>query len=106
MTKNEIIRELRRCNPLNIQYLSVAYHNRKTDTKYVFAYEHSVSTSLESRRELCQVLLSLYKLRSYVDSIDVVYFPIGDDDVSHRFYDSCNYYVYSISDFVKTIKKK
>lgn len=105
MTKNEIIRELRRCNPQNIQYLSVAYHNRKTDTTYVFAYQYSVSTSSESRRELFRVLASLYKLRSYVDSIDVVYFPIGDDDVLHRFYDSCNDYVYSISDFIKTIKK-
>lgn len=104
MTKNEIIRELCRCNPENIKSLCIIYLNRVSRVKYVYDYEFTSHLSLESRRELAKVLLSLYKLRNYVEAIRVEFFPVGDDDTIYRYF-SDSHYVMSISDFIKSIKK-
>lgn len=105
MTKNEIIRELTKCNPQDIERLRIVYHNRETDVKYVYVYEFTSYLSLDARREFARVLLSLYKLRKYVISVFVTYFPTADVDYLDRYYDSCRLYVHSVSDFIKTIKK-
>lgn len=105
MTKNEIIRELRRCNPENIKSLSVIYFNRVSRVRYIYDYQFTSHLSIDARRELTKVLLSLYKLRDYVQVIRVEYFPVGDDDDTiYRYFSNLDY-VYSISDFIKTIKK-
>lgn len=105
MTKVEIIRELTKCNPQDIKSLSIIYHNRVACVEYVYDYEFTSHLSLESRRELAKVLLSLYKLRNYVDAIRVEYFPAdGDGDYIYRYFSNL-YYVQSISDFIKSIKK-
>lgn len=105
MTKIEIIRELRRCNPENIKSFSVVFHNRVSRVRYFYDYQFTSHLSLDSRRELAKVLLSLYKLRDYVDFISVEYFPVGyDDDKIYRYFSNLDY-VYSISDFIKSIKK-
>lgn len=106
MTKNKIIRELTKCDPRNIRHLCVVYHNKSTGVKYVFVYDYKSSTLLELRRELACVLLSMYKLRRHIESITVSFFPLqSGSSPFDLFYDSCNHYVFSISDFIKTIKK-
>lgn len=104
MTKNEIIRELAKCNPLDVASLIIVYHNKTAGVKYVFSYEFS--TSLDSRRELALVILSIYRLRRYVDSLKVVYsFTNDDGDFVVRYYNACKTYSHSISEFIRTIKK-
>lgn len=102
MTKNEIIRELAKCNPSNIKSLYIIYHN-KPNVKFTFSYEYTSSASVDSRRELAKVIFSIYKLRSYVSSILIVYFSENGGCLT-RTYDSC-VRPQSISDFIKTIKK-
>lgn len=98
MTKNEIIRELSNCNPRDVKSLYIIYHNHRSDVRYVYGYEFTSSlSSLDSRREFARVLLSLYKLRAYVISINVSYFGGVE-----RMYDSYNR-VNSISEFIKTV---
>lgn len=105
MTKNEIIRELIKCDPRNIKTLAIIYHNRRLGIKYPYVYEYTSHLSLEARRELAKILLSLYKLRSFVDSIAVTYFPLCDDgEPIYRSYDSCNGFVYGISEFIECVK--
>lgn len=109
MTKNEIIRELTHSNPHDVQTLVIIYHNKRLGIKYPYIYECTSHLTLEERRELARVLLTLYKLRSFVTSISVTYFPLFDGDKPvHRSYDSCNAFVYGISEFiecVQTLKK-
>lgn len=102
MTKNEILKELSKCDPSNIKSLYVIYHN-KPNVKFTFSYEYTFSLSLDIRRELVKVILSIYNLRSYVSSILVVYFSKNGGCLT-RTYDSC-VCPQSISDFVKTIEK-
>ena len=102
MTKNEIIRELSKCNPQLIRRLSIIYHNSVANVRYVYDYEFMALSSSESRRELAKVLLSLYKLRKYVVYLDVCYFA-QEGTIVRNFRDFR--YVSSISDFIKTIKK-
>ena len=103
MTKNEIIRELVKSNPTNIKSLFIVYHNRITNDKYVYTYRSVICFTDESLRELARVLLSLYKLRKYVDRIQVTYFSSSSVSEYTRSYDVN--FVYSVSDFIKTIKK-
>ena len=108
MTKNEIIRELLRFNPALIARLFIVYHNTSTNVKYTFTYESTLAhaSTYDERKELARVLLSLYKLRRHIKCIRVVYWVrTSEDDLLERYYDSCSNYVYSISDFIKTIKK-
>lgn len=106
MTKNEIIRELTRTNPKFIKSFDVIYHNRGSKVIYVFSYDCTSHCSHEFLRELSRVVLSLYKLRKYVESVRVVYFPFDDDNEECIMrYASGIHYVDSISDFIKTIKK-
>lgn len=102
MTKNEIIRELSKCDPSNIKSLYIIYHN-KPNVYFTFSYEHTFSASVDSRRELAKVIFSIYKLRSYVSSMLLVYFSKNGGCLT-RTYDSC-VRPQSISDFIKTIKK-
>lgn len=115
MTKNEkinksikydIIRELRRCNPDNIKSLNIIYYNSAARVRYCYSYEYTSHVSTEVLRELARVLLSLWKLRKYVDFISVDYFPFPDDDSEcvKRFYNEINFTL-SISNFIKSIKK-
>lgn len=107
MTKNEIIRELSKFNPSLIGRLFIVYHNKKANVRYTFTYEDTLShiSTHDEVRELARVLLSLYKLRRYVECIRVVYWVrTSESDWLERYYESSNY-VYSISDFIKTIKK-
>ena len=109
MTKNEIIRELTRINPSLIKRLAIIYHNRGVDVKYVFSYGYTTHASHELLRELARVVLSLWKLRRFVISISVEYFPFDDyaEDYGKCVFRSfkSSQYVLSVSDFIKTIKK-
>lgn len=108
MTKNEIIRELVKSNLATIGRLFIVYHNRETNVTYTFVYEDTLShgATCEERRELARVVLSLYRLRRFVQCLRVVYWIRNSDgDWAERYYDSCAHYVYSVSDFIKTIKK-
>lgn len=107
MTKNEIIRELAKCNPSLIGRLFIVYHNKKANVRYTFTYEDTLShiSTHDECKELARVLLSLYKLRRHIECIRVVYcVRISESDWLERYYESSNY-VYSVSDFIKTIKK-
>ena len=101
MTKIEIIRELRRCNPENIKSMYVFYINSDSRVYYIYDYEFTSHLSLEKRREFTKVLLSLYKLRNFIETISVEYFPVGDDDDTTFRYFSNKRYVPSVSDFIK-----
>lgn len=108
MTKNEIIRELTESNLTAICRLFIVYHNKDANVTYTFAYEDTLShgATYEQRKELARVILSLYRLRRYVQCLRVVYWIYNsDNDLVERYYDSCSRYVYSVSDFIKTIKK-
>lgn len=108
MTKNEIIRELTKSNLSAIGRLFIVYHNKDSNVTYTFAYEDTLShgATYEQRRELARVILSLYRLRRHVQCLRVVYWiRNSDNDFVERYYDSCARYVYSVSDFIKTIKK-
>lgn len=106
MTKNEVIRELTKCDPRNIRHLCVVYHNKSNGIKYVFAYDYKSASIVELKRELARVLLSLYKLRRYIEGITASFSPLQScTSPLDLFYDSCNRYVFSISDFIKSIKK-
>lgn len=110
MTKNEIIRELLKINPNLIARLFIVYHNSSANVRYTFTYEkalvHNSSRTHEEVKELARVLLSLYKLRRHIKCLRVVYWvPASKNDWLERYYDSCPNSVYSISDFIKTIKK-
>lgn len=105
MTKNEIIRELSKIKPSLIGRLFIVYHNRTSNVRYTFTYEYTSHVSHECLRELSRVVLSLYKLRRYIDCIRVVYWiRTSDNDWLERYYD-CSNHVYSISDFIKSVKK-
>lgn len=99
MTKNEIIRELTKCNPQSIQRLSIIYHNDSANVRYI--YEFTSRNASSSKQELAQVLFSLYKLRRYVVYLDVSYF--SQDGISVRTFRSFRY-VSSVSDFIKCVK--
>lgn len=107
MTKNEIIRELSRCNPCRIRSLFVVYHNSATCVRYSFSYENDPSLGLvplATQRELAKVVLSAYKLRKYIKVISVSYFSSANGESCIRYYsDYC--LVPTISDFIKSIKK-
>ncbi len=108
MTKNEIIRELVKSNLATIGRLFIVYHNRETNVTYTFDYEDTLShgATYEERRELARVVLSLYRLRRFVQCLRVVYWVRNSDgDWSERYYDFCTRHVHSISDFINTIKK-
>lgn len=107
MTKNEIIRELSKCNPCRVRSLFVVYHNPSSSVKYCFTYDNDPFSGvppLTACRELAKVILSVYKLRRYIKAIHVSYFSSSDGEYIIRSFDS-DYYVYSISDFIKSIKK-
>lgn len=106
MTKNEIIRELRNCRVDFIERLFIVYHNGSTPCKYVFEYENTLNniSTYDERRELARVLLSIYRLRRYVDHLHLVYSDCNGNAFEH-IYDSVGHYVFSVSDFIKTIKK-
>lgn len=99
MTKNEIIRDLAKCNPQSIKSLSIIYHNSSANVRYVYDYEFTSFFTCESRRELAKVLLSLYKLRGYIVYLDVRYFS---DDSTRSFRGFR--YASSISDFIKYVE--
>ena len=108
MTKNEIIRELRSCRVDCIEHLFIVYHNRQTPRftiNYVFVYENTLDhvSTFDERRELARVLLSIYRLRGFVDCIRLAYRDF-DGSVVDLFYDSNASYVHTVSDFIKTIK--
>lgn len=108
MTKNEIIRELSKRNPALIGRLFIVYHNRSANVRYTFTYENTFShiSTHDEVKELARVLLSLHKLRRHIECVRVVYFiRTSENDWLERYYDSCSNYVYTISDFIKTIKK-
>lgn len=107
MTKNEIVRELRKCNPQNIKSLYVVYHNCSAGVRYCYSYEFTSHASHEILRELACVVLSLWKLRKYVETISVDYFPVDDNDDCECIYRGFSEIRFSrsISDFIKTIKK-
>lgn len=107
MTKNEIIRELSKCDLSCVRTLFVVYHNPVTHVRYSFSYEYDHSLALPPlsvRREMARVVLSAYKLRKYIKVISVVYFSSANGESCIRYYsDYC--FVPTISDFVKSIKK-
>lgn len=109
MTKSEIIRELSKINPCFIRRLDIIYHNRCANVKYVFSYKYAAFGSDESLRELARVILSLWKLRRFIVSLGVEYFPFDDYGKDYgecivRTFQSSQY-VHSVVDFIKTIKK-
>lgn len=99
MTKNEIIRELTKCNPQSIQRLSIIYHNDSANVRYI--YEFSSLCDCSSKQELARVLLSLYRLRKYVVFLDVSY--LSSDGIVVREFRSFRY-VPSVSAFIKYVK--
>lgn len=104
--KYDIIRELRRCNPENIKSLNIIYYNSSSHVRYCYYYQYTSHVAIEVKRELTRVLLSLWKLRDYVEGISVDYFPFSDDDSEcvNRWYNEINFAL-NVFDFIKTTKK-
>lgn len=73
MTKNEIIRGLLKLSPYCIKSLHIVYHKMTSNGSYYYLYNYSAMAQFTDV-PLCEVLLSLYKLRAYVRVIHLVYF--------------------------------
>lgn len=73
MNKNEIIRGLQKLSPYCIKCLDIVYHKMTSRGSYYYRYNYSAMSEFFST-PLCEVLLSLYKLRGYVRSIHLVYY--------------------------------
>ena len=107
MTKNEIIKELSKCNLSRVRSLFVVYNNPITHVRYSFSYVNDPSLGfvpLSVRRELAKVVLSAYKLRKYIKFISVAYFSSANGESCIRYY-SDYFFAPTISDFIKSIKK-
>ena len=74
MTKNEIIRGLLKLSPYCIKSLDIVYHKMTSSGSYYYMYQYSATFPVRCETPLVEVLLSLYKLRSYVRVIHLVYF--------------------------------
>lgn len=112
MTKNEVIRELSKCESRYVRRLTIVYHNQLSSVVYTFGYENSpyYEASDDEKKELVRVLISLYKMRHYISDIHAVYYVRNSDGyfvkrVFNFTSENCLQYVYRISDFIKTIKK-
>lgn len=107
MTKNEIIRELSKCESRYVRRLTIVYHNLSSNVVYTFAYENSpyyIASDAECE-ELVRVLMSLYKMRKYIVDIHATYYTRNSDGyfikrVEHYTSADCLQYVFSISDFI------
>lgn len=73
MTKNEIIRLLQKLSPYCIKSLGLVYHKMTSNGSYYYLYNYSAMAQFTDV-PLCEVLMSLYKLRSYIRVIHLVYF--------------------------------
>ena len=107
MTKNEIIRELSKCESRYVRRLTIVYHNLSSNVVYTFGYENSpcYRASDAECEELVRVLMSLYKMRKYIVDIYATYYTRNSDGyfikrVEHYTSADCLQYVFSISDFI------
>lgn len=107
MTKNEIIRELSKCESRYVRRLTIVYHNVDSNVIYTFCYENSphYKASDAEKSELSRVLMSLYKMRGYIKDIHAVYYTRDSDGyftkrIGHYTSADCLQYVFSISDFI------
>lgn len=73
MTKNKIIRFLQKLSPYRIKCLDIAYHKISYDSSVCYRYHYSALMPFYDT-PLCEVLLSLYKLRGCIRAINLVYF--------------------------------
>lgn len=73
MNKNEIIRGLQKLSPYRIKCLDIVYHKMTNSGSYYYRYNYSAMAQFTDV-PLCEVLLSLYKLRGYVRAIHLCYF--------------------------------
>lgn len=73
MTKNEIIRCLQLLPPYRIKFLEIVFHKETSRGSFYYRYTYSAMSEFTDV-PLCEVLSSLYKLRSCVRSINLVYF--------------------------------
>ena len=106
MTKNEIISELLSMDARSIASLSILFYNRATCDRYVFNYNCSKDVSFDDCFELFSVMKVLNDLRDCVISVNVVYNTHDYVDGPVRRFWSCYKYKNTISDFIKSIKKK
>lgn len=104
MTKNEIIRELQKLSFYSIKSLDIVYHKMTHDSSVYYRYNYSAMEHF-SNTPLCEVLLSLYKLRGCIRAIHLVYF--GRHGQIHQLDWVANGCVYceTLNDFIN-IKKK
>lgn len=72
MTKNEIIRELIKCKVTKICRIIIVYHNVRSASFYYFDYDCKKATPLQ-RMELCECMMSLYKLRKSIVGLYAIY---------------------------------
>lgn len=107
MTKNEIIRELSKCESRYVRRLTIVYHNSNSNVVYTFCYENSphYKASDAEKIELVRVLKSLYNMRGYIKDIHTVYYTRDFDGyfmkrIEHYTSADCLQYVFSISDFI------
>lgn len=90
MTKNEIIRFLQKLPARYIYHLDVVYHKMTFGGSFYYRYVYG-SDHCFSVTPLCDVLLSLYKLRGNIRSIHLVYYNSNDE---------LNFIDYMVRDFV------
>lgn len=105
MTKNEIIRILRELSPSCIKSLDIVYHKSTYDSSAYYRHHYSAKQYF-TNTALCEVLLSLYKLRGCIRAISLVYFDYkqGREQQLDWIADDC-VYCETLHDFIKTIKK-
>lgn len=73
MTKSNIIIFLQKLSPYCIKSLDIIYHKITFDSSVYYRHHYSAMQYF-SNTPLCEVLLSLYKLRGCIRAIHLVYF--------------------------------
>lgn len=108
MTKNQIIRELIKCKFTKIRKFCIVYHNVRSLSFYYFVYDYSTATASQ-KIELCECMMSLYKLRKSIVGLSAIYLKPNYDGIfvpkGIGFFDTRFRFCGNISDFIKTIKK-
>lgn len=106
MTKNEIIRFLQKLSPCKIQCLDVIYHKMTNYGSYYYHYQYSAIHQLSLGTPLCEVLLSLYKLRSCIRGINLVYFDKQGQMQQLDWFAEDSICCKTLNDFINTINFK
>lgn len=109
MTKNEIIRTLIKCKLTKILKICILYYNSQSASFYYFDYDSKTATPAQ-KKELCQCMMSLYKLRDFIFGLSAICLQPNSNGIFVPkyigFFDSRVHICVDIENFINTLKKQ